>query len=162
MITRLYNTEEDPALCSLIWGRNLSVSSANGQIDEDGGETTIVGSVVGAQPTLYSAHSSFGISSAGGGGSGSDGGISAGAETDVVIGSAAVSVGGGSGSSSLRDDFFIANEFSEDPRTEALRAYSYGIILPIICALGILGNVLNLVVLTRRNMRGTAYIYMRD
>ncbi|XP_053948513.1 probable G-protein coupled receptor B0563.6 isoform X2 [Anastrepha ludens] len=161
MITRLYNTEEDPALCSLIWGRNLSVSSANGQIDEDGGETTIVGNVVGAQPTLYSAHSSFGISSAGGGGSGSDGGISVGAETDVVIGSAAVSVGGGSGSSSLRDDFFIANEFSEDPRTEALRAYSYGIILPIICALGILGNVLNLVVLTRRNMRGTAYIYMR-
>lgn len=38
---------------------------------------------------------------------------------------------------------------------------SYGIILPIICTLGILGNVLNLVVLTRRNMRGTAYIYMR-
>lgn len=49
----------------------------------------------------------------------------------------------------------------EDPRTEALREYCYGIILPIICALGIIGNVLNLIVLTRRNMRGTAYIYMR-
>lgn len=49
----------------------------------------------------------------------------------------------------------------QDPRTEALREYSYGIILPIICALGIIGNVLNLIVLTRRNMRGTAYIYMR-
>lgn len=49
----------------------------------------------------------------------------------------------------------------EDPRTEALRQLSYGIILPVICALGIIGNVLNLIVLTRRNMRGTAYIYMR-
>ncbi|XP_058445479.1 probable G-protein coupled receptor B0563.6 [Malaya genurostris] len=49
----------------------------------------------------------------------------------------------------------------EDPRIENLRKISYGIALPIICALGIVGNVLNLVVLTRRNMRGTAYIYMR-
>lgn len=49
----------------------------------------------------------------------------------------------------------------EDARTEALRRYSYGIVLPAICCLGIIGNVLNLVVLTRKNMRGTAYIYMR-
>lgn len=42
-----------------------------------------------------------------------------------------------------------------------LRALVYGIILPTICALGIIGNVLNLIVLTRRNMHGTAYIYMR-
>lgn len=48
-----------------------------------------------------------------------------------------------------------------DPRTETLRRYSYGIVLPAICILGIVGNVLNLVVLTRKNMRGTAYIYMR-
>lgn len=49
----------------------------------------------------------------------------------------------------------------EDPRTESLREYCYGLMLPIICSLGIIGNVLNLIVLTRRNMRGTAYIYMR-
>ncbi|XP_015606849.1 probable G-protein coupled receptor B0563.6 [Cephus cinctus] len=49
----------------------------------------------------------------------------------------------------------------EDPRTAAVRRISYGIVMPIICCLGIIGNVLNLVVLTRRNMRGTAYIYMR-
>jgi len=49
----------------------------------------------------------------------------------------------------------------EDPRTESLREYCYGLVLPIICAMGIIGNVLNLIVLTRRNMRGTAYIYMR-
>ncbi|KAJ6638930.1 putative G-protein coupled receptor [Pseudolycoriella hygida] len=55
----------------------------------------------------------------------------------------------------------ISNGINEDPRTEALRKLSYGLIIPTICALGIIGNVLNLVVLTRRNMRGTAYIYMR-
>lgn len=49
----------------------------------------------------------------------------------------------------------------EDPRTPTLRRVSYGIVLPAICCLGIIGNILNLVVLTRRNMRGTAYIYMR-
>lgn len=50
---------------------------------------------------------------------------------------------------------------TDDPRTETLRRYSYGIVLPAICILGIVGNILNLVVLTRKNMRGTAYIYMR-
>ncbi|KOX78451.1 hypothetical protein WN51_07858 [Melipona quadrifasciata] len=49
----------------------------------------------------------------------------------------------------------------EDPRTPSLRRISYGIILPTICCFGIVGNVLNLLVLTRRNMRGIAYIYMR-
>lgn len=100
MITRLYNTEEDQALCSLIWGRNLNASNANEQIDEDG-ETTLVGSAVaGATPTLYSAHSSYGAGSALGVGV---------AESDILIGSAAVH---GAGGSSLRDDFFIANDVS--------------------------------------------------
>lgn len=54
-----------------------------------------------------------------------------------------------------------SSTWSEDPRIEVLRRYSYGVALPSICLLGIVGNVLNLVVLTRRNMRGTAYIYMR-
>lgn len=57
----------------------------------------------------------------------------------------------------IPDDF----ELLEDPRTAVLRRISYGIILPTICCLGIIGNILNLIVLTRRNMRGTAYIYMR-
>lgn len=52
-------------------------------------------------------------------------------------------------------------EILEDPRTPTLRRISYGIVLPAICCLGIIGNMLNLLVLTRRNMRGTAYIYMR-
>ncbi|XP_031840356.1 putative G-protein coupled receptor B0563.6 [Nomia melanderi] len=55
----------------------------------------------------------------------------------------------------------LLQEDLEDPRTSSLRRISYGIILPAICCLGIIGNILNLVVLTRRNMRGTAYIYMR-
>ncbi|XP_070495767.1 probable G-protein coupled receptor B0563.6 [Chironomus tepperi] len=49
----------------------------------------------------------------------------------------------------------------DDLRTENLRKLSYGIVLPIICAFGIIGNLLNILVLTRKNMRGTAYIYMR-
>jgi hypothetical protein len=54
-----------------------------------------------------------------------------------------------------------SGEGPDDPRDETLRHYSYGVAMPAICCLGILGNVLNLVVLTRRNMKGTAYIYMR-
>ncbi|KAM8719406.1 hypothetical protein ACLKA7_012028 [Drosophila subpalustris] len=101
MLTRLYNTEEDPAYCSFIWGANLS-------------------------------------------------------SNDLVLGTAAnVSH---IYSNDLRDDLYTD---VEDPRTEALREYCYGLMLPIICSLGIMGNVLNLIVLTRRNMRGTAYIYMR-
>ncbi|OXU22072.1 hypothetical protein TSAR_011758 [Trichomalopsis sarcophagae] len=49
----------------------------------------------------------------------------------------------------------------EDVRISELRKISYGFIMPTICLLGIVGNVLNLVVLTRRNMQGRAYIYMR-
>ncbi|CAO1388022.1 unnamed protein product [Diamesa hyperborea] len=63
--------------------------------------------------------------------------------------------------SNLTSSYLPRSQPYEDPRTENLRKLSYGIILPIICTFGILGNVLNLVVLTRRNMRGTAYIYMR-
>lgn len=60
-----------------------------------------------------------------------------------------------------RSSLFLSQQDVEDPRTESLREYCYGLMLPIICSLGIIGNVLNLIVLTRRNMRGTAYIYMR-
>lgn len=42
-----------------------------------------------------------------------------------------------------------------------LKYYSYGIALPAICILGIVGNVLNLIVLTRPSMKGPAYVYMR-
>jgi hypothetical protein len=50
---------------------------------------------------------------------------------------------------------------AEDARDETLRRYAYGIAMPAICVLGVVGNLLNLVVLTRRNMKGTAYTYMR-
>ena len=42
-----------------------------------------------------------------------------------------------------------------------LKYYSYGIALPAICVLGIFGNIVNLIVLTRPAMRGPAYVYMR-
>ncbi|XP_035702636.1 uncharacterized protein LOC110842246 isoform X2 [Folsomia candida] len=44
---------------------------------------------------------------------------------------------------------------------QELKYLTYGIIWPSICALGMLGNVLNLIVLNQPNMKGTAYIYMR-
>lgn len=49
----------------------------------------------------------------------------------------------------------------EGDEMHRLKYYSYGIALPTICVLGIVGNVLNLVVLTRPTMRGPAYVYMR-
>jgi len=58
-----------------------------------------------------------------------------------------------------RDNGTVDEE--EDPRITALKQAAYGIALPAICILGVVGNLLNLVVLTRRNMKGTAYIYMR-
>ncbi|CAB0045101.1 unnamed protein product [Trichogramma brassicae] len=50
---------------------------------------------------------------------------------------------------------------SEELKIYNLRKISYGAIMPIICLCGIVGNSLNLVVLTRRNMQGMAYAYMR-
>jgi len=65
--------------------------------------------------------------------------------------------------SGIRDICLLPEDLDvlEDPRTPTLRRVSYGIVLPTICCFGIIGNILNLIVLTRRNMRGTAYIYMR-
>jgi hypothetical protein len=44
---------------------------------------------------------------------------------------------------------------------EDVKFVTYGILWPAVCALGIIGNVLNLFVLNQPNMKGTAYIYMR-
>jgi hypothetical protein len=54
-----------------------------------------------------------------------------------------------------------AGDDTEDQRIDVLKQAAYGVALPAICVLGVIGNLLNLVVLTRRNMKGTAYIYMR-
>ncbi|TMW52154.1 hypothetical protein DOY81_002789 [Sarcophaga bullata] len=154
MLTQLYTTEEDPALCSIIWGTNFSATPV---VSENESNNAITAASTAAQNAAIASNSNdsndIGIVNGGSGGViGEGGGYRS--EVNAAVAAGAIGVIG----DNLRDDLYIRNE---DPRTEALREYSYGIILPIICALGIIGNVLNLIVLTRRNMRGTAYIYMR-
>ncbi|XP_057378325.1 probable G-protein coupled receptor B0563.6 [Daphnia carinata] len=61
----------------------------------------------------------------------------------------------------LRNHQHSINTAKQQEDMQRLKYYSYGIALPAICILGILGNVLNLIVLTRPSMRGPAYVYMR-
>uniref|UniRef100_A0A0P6EPX5 G-protein coupled receptor B0563.6 n=2 Tax=Daphnia magna TaxID=35525 RepID=A0A0P6EPX5_9CRUS len=61
----------------------------------------------------------------------------------------------------LRNHQHSLNVARQQEDMQRLKYYSYGIALPAICILGILGNVLNLIVLTRPTMRGPAYVYMR-
>jgi len=44
---------------------------------------------------------------------------------------------------------------------EELKCITYELVWLVICAVGIVGNVMNLIVLSQPNMKGTAYIYMR-
>ena len=44
---------------------------------------------------------------------------------------------------------------------DQLQFYTYGIVIPAVCALGIFGNILNLAVLTRPHMKSVSHIYMR-
>lgn len=50
---------------------------------------------------------------------------------------------------------------SNELTIEDVKYLTYGILWPTICGLGIIGNILNLIVLNQPNMKGTAYIYMR-
>lgn len=61
----------------------------------------------------------------------------------------------------LRNHQHSLNVARQQEDMQRLKYYSYGIALPAICIMGILGNVLNLIVLTRPTMRGPAYVYMR-
>ena len=65
------------------------------------------------------------------------------------------------GSSAIPTPAGILRNHQSAEDMQSLKYYSYGIALPAICVLGILGNVLNLIVLTRPTMRGPAYVYMR-
>lgn len=66
--------------------------------------------------------------------------------------------GGGGGRSSGRHP---SRNVSNELTIEDVKYFTYGILWPTICGLGIIGNVLNLIVLNQPNMKGTAYIYMR-
>ena len=55
----------------------------------------------------------------------------------------------------------IMSHYQHSKEMKRLKYYSYGIVLPAICFMGIVGNILNLIVLTRPTMQGPAYVYMR-
>ena len=42
-----------------------------------------------------------------------------------------------------------------------IKYYAYGVVMPMVIAVGVIGNILNLIVLKQPNMKGPAYIYMR-
>lgn len=44
---------------------------------------------------------------------------------------------------------------------ECMKAYAYRVVAPIVIGVGILGNILNLVVLTRPSLKGVTYIYLQ-
>lgn len=48
-----------------------------------------------------------------------------------------------------------------DIEIQNVKYYIYGILLPVVCAVGIVGNVFNLVVLSQPNMSGAAFVYMK-
>lgn len=50
---------------------------------------------------------------------------------------------------------------SSPPDIQQVKYIAYGIVMPVLVCLGVFGDILNLVVLTRPNMTGVAYVYMR-
>ena len=50
---------------------------------------------------------------------------------------------------------------SNDEDIVSMVTYTYAIIMPSIIGCGIIGNVTNLIVLTRRRLQGVSYLYLR-
>ncbi|KAG7164724.1 G-protein coupled receptor [Homarus americanus] len=62
---------------------------------------------------------------------------------------------------SLHDSDLLVNCTGEDdPELQALRWTVYQVVFPVLVALGVVANVLNLIVLSRPAMRGVAYRYL--
>lgn len=106
MLTTLYTTEEDPALCSIIWGTNFSVTPVQSENDSN------------AITSASTSHNAVGGINEGGGGGGVGGGGGNGgvigegggyrSEVNAAIAAGAVAVIG----DNLRDDLYISNEVS--------------------------------------------------
>lgn len=86
MLTRLYTTEEDPALCSIIWGTNFTATPAADENDSN------VGGITAASISLNGASAGY---------------VSSGRNSAASAIVASVTVG-----DNLRDDFYISNEVS--------------------------------------------------
>lgn len=62
----------------------------------------------------------------------------------------------------------LTNELSEEEEDESMlkssqqiHLYAYGVILPLLCVFGILGNIVNLITLNRPQLRAVSYLYLR-
>ena len=62
----------------------------------------------------------------------------------------------------LEANFWAGNNTTtEETEIGKLKYYTYGIVIPGVIFMGIIGNIISFVVLNHQNMKGTAYIYMK-
>lgn len=114
MLTQLYTTEEDPALCSIIWGTNFSATqSVVGNENDSNAITAASTSHNAAAAAAAAAIGGINEGVSGGGGVGNTGGVigeGGGYRSDVnaAVAAGAVGVIG----DNLRDDLYITNEVS--------------------------------------------------
>lgn len=50
---------------------------------------------------------------------------------------------------------------TESAEIRRVKFYSYAIVMPCVILLGVVGNIASFIALTKQNMKGTAYIYMK-
>lgn len=105
MLTQLYTTEEDPALCSIIWGSNFTITPV---IQDNDSQAITAAStshhVIAVASDASGSGDNGGLNVIAGGGAGG-----AAAVGSVVTNNAAGSLGVGD---NLRDDLYITNEVS--------------------------------------------------
>lgn len=121
MLTQLYTIEENPALCSIIWGGNFSATPIVNENDSSAITAASTSQNVAALSGINGVESGGGgVSAAGGSGAGSGtGGIivaDGGYRNDVnaAVAAGAVGVIG----DNLRDDLYITNEVSAKHKNE--------------------------------------------
>lgn len=105
MLTQLYTTEEDPALCSVIWGKNFTSTSVVSENERNAitAASTAQNAAIGSNSdgnTAIGNDNSGGVIGEGGGYR---------SEVNAAVAAGAIGVIG----DNLRDDLYIRNEVSD-------------------------------------------------